>query len=273
VEKNFSVFIYLCSGTTPAPSTVTNYTEVEAWHHERHEVFECVESHMNITSPTFLSVSTSADIEEATVQCLGACQSSDLCEYWTLDLVQRLCHLKETNGSYVATNESVISGEKFCDFGSVEDAWCEKPGCHLAMTINSHCGDEFKLEILGGDFNADYERLRFYINGDGAPAIYCDPGSRYIGFDPSWHTCGIFPIPPGDSFRLYFYSEHVQSINSYHGTLYHIYARVTMNCSQYFATAPRCPTANETNSLEDCNDASCGEHCIASGTLPDGNSN
>jgi hypothetical protein len=73
--RNLSVYIHLCSGTTPSPTIAT--TEVETWHHERHGVFECVESHINITSPTVFTISTSADIEEATVQCLGACQSSE----------------------------------------------------------------------------------------------------------------------------------------------------------------------------------------------------
>jgi hypothetical protein len=152
--RNVIVYIYLCSGTTPSPTIAINYTAVETWHHERHGVFECVESHINITSPTVFSIATSADIDEATVQCLGACQSSNICEYWTLDLTKQLCHLKKTNDSKVATNDSVISGERLCasDFRDFYDFWCDQHGCDLEINITSHCGEEFKLEILEGDF-------------------------------------------------------------------------------------------------------------------------
>ena len=111
-EQNFSIYTHLCSSDIDKPEPA-NETELESWHNERHEMVECVESNVNITTPTFMSIATSADIEEATVERLGAFQASDMCEWWTLDLTKRLCLLKESNESKIATNESVISGENF----------------------------------------------------------------------------------------------------------------------------------------------------------------
>jgi hypothetical protein len=67
----FSVYVHLCGGMPPAPTP---------WHETRHEVFDCVEE-TNITSASFFSFNTSADIDEATVECLAACQSRDRCNY------------------------------------------------------------------------------------------------------------------------------------------------------------------------------------------------
>ena len=84
-----------------------------SWHERGHEVFGCVEEY-NITSPSFSSFATSDDIDEATVECLAACQSTDECNYWTLDRTANTCELKVNNTGKVAT-VAAISGEKLCD--------------------------------------------------------------------------------------------------------------------------------------------------------------
>jgi hypothetical protein len=67
-----SVYLRLCSGKTPAPSTAAQY-----WHDQRHEVFDCVEVHSNITAPTTSAIKTSALADKATIECMAACQSAD----------------------------------------------------------------------------------------------------------------------------------------------------------------------------------------------------
>jgi hypothetical protein len=151
---------------------------LEVWHRERHEVFDCVQSGVNITSPTFFSVATSSDIEEATVECLGACQSSEKCNYWTLDLARQVCELKETkSGTATAANETTFSGESKCDLGRVEEFSCVPDFCSPSITLNSWCGHQVEIQILESDFGSAHEYIIIFVN-DGYVAK-CDPGRQY----------------------------------------------------------------------------------------------
>merc|ERR1712142_1248733 len=95
--NNASVYIRLCSSSnetslpvsepTPRPTTVQDPTprpttpiDVSPGG-ELHGVFDCTENYTNITSPSFASFDTSADEEDATIECMARCQASDQCNY------------------------------------------------------------------------------------------------------------------------------------------------------------------------------------------------
>ena len=80
----------------------------------KESVFGWIEGDMNITTQTIQTISTSALLDDATVECVAACQVSDICEYWTLDVQNRMCNLKESNSDTVLS-ETAISGAKLCD--------------------------------------------------------------------------------------------------------------------------------------------------------------
>jgi hypothetical protein len=73
--RNVSVYIHLCGGTTPAP------TSEPAWHETRHAVFGCIEVGVNITSSTFSSFETNSGSDAASLECLAKCQSTAACEF------------------------------------------------------------------------------------------------------------------------------------------------------------------------------------------------
>jgi hypothetical protein len=71
--KNIGVYIHLCS-EDKNNIKIDIFTEVK-------ELLHCAESYTNITSPSFYSFGTSADVSEASIECLAACQRSDICNY------------------------------------------------------------------------------------------------------------------------------------------------------------------------------------------------
>jgi hypothetical protein len=103
---------------------------------------------------------------------------------------------------------------------------------------------------------------------------YASPGE-----DPSWISCGVFDTPSSDPFDVRIYARgEIANSRKYNGTYfiwYKIYARLTMSCdgADYFAIAPTCPIPNKMSAVRGCNDAACGEYCLADGVLPDGNKN
>merc|ERR1719233_2486424 len=112
---------------------------------------ECFEDNTNITTPTIKSIATSSVADDAIVECIAACQASSLCEYWTLDLQEQKCELKESNYENVHSWNS-ISGEKFCNVEAnctsteTTDFWCDWDYCDPIVTITGDfCSDRFTL--------------------------------------------------------------------------------------------------------------------------------
>jgi hypothetical protein len=123
------------------------FTEVQ-------ELLHCAESYTNITSHSFSSFPTSADVHEASIECVAACQRSDICNYWTLDVERHVCELKRENTGKVES-KSAISGERKCNsFEVQEDMWCSINGCDPKLTITSYCGNDFTVQILAGNYKA-----------------------------------------------------------------------------------------------------------------------
>ena len=236
---------------------------------------------MNNTSPTIKSIIASSAVDDATVECMASCQASDVCEYWTLDVQNQICQLKELKSEMVPS-ESAVSGGKLCRFGGTcatnqTMLWCKGRNCNLGKTIKGDfCSDKITLEMLSGDYNAWNEFVSVYING--VFVEKCKPTYYYQGNSPQWYKCGVYTIPSGRSFivsiasgALYYYS-----LLYYNGIPYTHWARVTYSvytAEDFFATAATCPNATEMDLLEECTDVSCGGHCYATRTLPNGNSN
>jgi hypothetical protein len=209
--QNYSIYVRLCSGDTPAPTTIA-----EAWHDSRHEVFDCVEEHINITSPTIATIDTSEDIDEATIQCLAACQASDVCNYWTVDIRNHTCALKLNNTGKVES-EYTFSGERSCAVATVEEFGCFFINCDVELNISSTCGDQFTFEMLVGDYNDAIEYVDVYING--IISSRCAMKGFYDGDDPSWVTCGIYDIPRGETVMLLFDSTEAHPFIIYDNSL------------------------------------------------------
>jgi hypothetical protein len=148
----YSVFLRLCGGTTPTPTasptpkpTPSTLSPTAHWH----GVFECTEGDVNIGSPTFSSINTSNVLDEAVIECQGACQASDDCKYWSLNRDQHMCELKQNNTGKVPS-ESYISGERLCDHcgnNKTEDLFCGTKGCEVSLSVTGICSKEFTIEV------------------------------------------------------------------------------------------------------------------------------
>lgn len=80
-------------------------------------IFECTDFFANITSPTLQVVDTSDNYYDTVIEWTAACQASPLCQYWTLDTLNKTYNLKVTNQAK-AYSDSSISGESICQ-------WCK----------------------------------------------------------------------------------------------------------------------------------------------------
>jgi hypothetical protein len=194
--QNRSVFIRLCTGQTPAPTT-----EVENWVQERHRVFDCVETNLNITSPTFKTVATSSAIEDAIIECMAACQRSEICKFWTLDIKEQICALK-LNKTGTAISESSFSGDGKCtEIQIQQEFWSSSH--QVELTVDWGCSEKFTIEILEGDHEDEGEYMNVQVNG-----VYkhsCHPRNishAILGEDPSWISCGVFDTPSSDTFAV-----------------------------------------------------------------------
>jgi hypothetical protein len=152
----------------------------EKWH-----LLDCIEQNTKITSPTIQNISTSSGIKDATVECMAACQSSNVCKYWTLDVQNQLCQLKETNVNK-SSSVTAVSGEKFCGFGFRDGVTCTTKSrvfkCYgaacvasISITNEKFCATRFSVQILEGDYSGVDEYVEVYING--AYMRKCDPSS------------------------------------------------------------------------------------------------
>jgi hypothetical protein len=139
---------------------------------EQWRLSDCIERDIQITSPTIKNISTSSAIDDATVECMAACQTLDSCEYWTVDVQHQICQLKETKVSKYRSL-TAISGQKFCGFEygvckpRSKDFFCDTRGCGVSMSIKGErfCSTKFRVQVLEGDYNNDHEYAEIYING------------------------------------------------------------------------------------------------------------
>jgi len=68
---------------------------------------------VNIIPPTVHAFKTVNDTEAAVIECLVDCQSLDVCESWTLDVLNLMCQLKLNSEGKVVSNDT-ISGTRTC---------------------------------------------------------------------------------------------------------------------------------------------------------------
>ena len=122
-EHKYNIFVRICAGLAPpsiaptlAPTIAQDPTlspTVKPTAHS-HVVLGCVEGDTNITTQTIQTISTCAKVGDATVECLAACQVSDIYEYWISDAQKQMCNLKESNGTTVP-REIAISDAQLCN--------------------------------------------------------------------------------------------------------------------------------------------------------------
>jgi hypothetical protein len=170
-------------------------------------------------------------VDDATVECLAACQSSTICEFWTLDVENHECQFKETNVDTVYS-EAAISGSKICngnDWCAREELRCANTNCQTLVKINvkgSCSSDMFRVEVLEGNFGSSGEHIEIYVNDKSVGT--CDPGNNYSGNSPSWYTCGRWGVPAGDYLNVKLRSVNVDPIATYRGVSYAVYGKVTV---------------------------------------------
>jgi hypothetical protein len=132
--NKYNVYLRLCNGfdsptlsptlsptsptkaPTPSPTTLLpsrTPTAPTARPTDQWRLSGCIERETDIKTPTIKNISTSSAIDDATVECMAACQGLDICGYWTLDVQNQICELKETNLEKHPSLTS-ISGAKFC---------------------------------------------------------------------------------------------------------------------------------------------------------------
>ena len=183
------------------------------------------------------------------MECLAACQRSDYCEHWTLDVGNWKCDLKQSNTETVQS-ESAISGHKLCSGYCIEEDFkCDTVGCdpEVIITVAESCSDEFTIEVLEGDFGDHFlEKIAVWING--FMQGYCDPGSSYSGNSPQWYSCGNYSIPDTDTLTVRLSTwDFVSPQATYNGAIYTIYGRITSTPTfyDYYAAAVICPNATQ----------------------------
>jgi hypothetical protein len=287
--NDYSVFIRICGGFTPTPTlsptprptllptlTPTSPTlspttlsptlkPTAHWH----DVFECAEGDVNIESPTFKSIKVSKILDEAVIECQGACQASVDCQYWSLNREKHLCELKKNDTGKVPS-EDHISGERLCDYcgnNKTEDLFCNTKGCEASLNVTGVCSQEFSIQILHGDFgNHSDETVYMYVNEEYIGE--CDPGfdldKLAYGTPPGWYSCGSYSSPTDGKVNLRLKAGSgvdTNSRNVYNGQQYALYGRLFFSTGgDYFAVAPRCPAVK---GLKECANSACGEYCLA----------
>jgi hypothetical protein len=236
-----------------------------------HDVFECAEGDVNIESPTFKSIKASNVLDEAVIECQGACQASVDCQYWSLNREKHLCELKKNDNGKVPSGNH-ISGKRLCDYcghNKTEDFFCNTKGCEASLNVTDICSKEFGIEILHGDFGnstEENETVYMYLNDEYIGE--CDPGfdleKLADGTPPGWYNCGLYSTPTDGKVNLRLKAGSdvdTNSINVYNGQQYTLYGRLSFSIGgDYFAVAPRCPSVK---GLKECINAACGEYCLA----------
>jgi hypothetical protein len=214
---------------------------------------------VNITSSTFAFVTTSNLSRAATLQCLAACQSTDGCEFWTVDPSKRICELKQSSEVRVRAI-SANSGSKVCR-GCGENVTVEfgfgNSSFDASIDIFNICSEDFILEVESDHLSHADSSVKVYV--DDVDSGMCELAN---GDTTTWISCGSFETIFNGSLSL-----RIES-----GSNYSVKSRITYVAifDGSFIVAPSCPN---TTYLRECSNAGCGHYCFANETLPDGNSN
>jgi hypothetical protein len=210
---------------TLLPTIAPTQTQTDQW-----SLSGCIEWDTKITTPTLKNFSISSSIDDATVQCMAACQALDICEYWTLEVQTQICHLKKTNLEKSLSLTS-ISGEKFCvGFGysaRSRDFWCYGSLCNASLSIGKAFQDnQFSLQVLGGTYGSNSSYLEVRVNG--VHIGQCDPAKdEWNTNSPSWYDCGVYKYATKVVSTIILKNVQVNDgRNAYNRVNYTIYGRV-----------------------------------------------